>query len=236
MQETPEFPIIARKSLHQELVDRIQLMIVIGQLAGGSKIPERDLCTQFGVSRTPLREALKVLASYGLVQLEVNRGAWVSKVTIDDVEEVFPVLGALEALAGEFACRNISDNDIQAVRALHDRMIHSYQQKDMDTYFTLNQKIHRSILLAAENATLTRSYQALSLRMQRARYLANVPEARWAQAVAEHEQIIYFLEARDAAKLPRILVDHMKANERSVLNWLLSENDLLSMPGGSPSN
>ncbi|MDG2406326.1 MAG: GntR family transcriptional regulator, partial [Paracoccaceae bacterium] len=180
----------------------------------------KKLCEQFGVSRTPLREALKVLASYGLVRLKLNRGAWVSKVTIKEVEEVFPILGALEALAGEFACQNITNAEIQAVIVLHKDMVQSYHHKDMDTYFTLNQHIHRSILLAAKNDTLTTACKSLSLRIKRARYLANITEARWAKAVQEHDHIIKFLEAKDGQKLAHALVEHMKANQQSIVSWL----------------
>ena len=223
MVESIDVQTISRKSLHQELVDRLQLMIINGQLTGGLKIPEKTLCEQFGVSRTPLREALKVLASYGLVRLELNRGAWVTKVTITEVEEVFPILGALEALAGEFACQNITDADIQAIRVLQEDMVQSYLHKDMDAYFMLNQQIHRSILLAAKNDTLTTACQALSLRMKRARYLANITEIRWATAVQEHDQIIRFLEAKDGRKLAHALVEHMKANQRSIISWLQNQ-------------
>ncbi|KIN64063.1 Transcriptional regulator, GntR family [Sulfitobacter noctilucicola] len=211
---------ITRTSLHQELVDRLQLLIIGGDLIPGGKIPEKDLCAQFGVSRTPLREALKVLASDGLVRLEPNRGAWVTTVTVSEVEEVFPVLGALEALSGELACRHITDDEIETVRNLHDEMIGSYERRDLDAYFAINQKIHRAILEAARNDTLTTSCQALALRMQRARYLANMTEGRWYDAVQEHENIMTHLAARDGAALARTLQDHMDAKRLSVLRWL----------------
>lgn len=211
---------ISRKSLHQELVSRIQVLIISGDLEPGTKVPEKSLCERFGVSRTPLREALKVLASDGLVRLEPNRGAWVTLVTASEVEEVFPVLGALESLSGELACRNISDDEIRAVRDLHDRMMVSYENRNLDEYFKLNQQIHRQILLAARNDTLTTSCQALSLRMQRARYLANMSEERWAAAVQEHDRIIHLLEARDGEQLGATLAAHMRAKQVSVLRWL----------------
>lgn len=211
---------IARKSLHQELVDRLQLLIISGELTPGAKVPEKILCTRFSVSRTPLREALKVLASDGLVRLEPNRGAWVTQVTIGEVQEVFPVLGALEALSGELACKSITDAEIAFVRDLHSQMIQSYEARDLDNYFAINQKIHRAILLAARNDTLTTSCQALSLRMQRARYLANMTEGRWYAAVQEHEKILSFLVARDGQKLARTLQDHMDAKRMSVVQWL----------------
>jgi DNA-binding GntR family transcriptional regulator len=211
---------ITRKSLHNELVDRLQVLIINAELAPGAKVPEKLLCDRFGVSRTPLREALKVLASDGLVRLEPNRGAWVTQVTEEEVQEVFPVLGALEALSGELACKHITDAEIEEVQALHDQMMQSYERRDLDAYFSINQKIHRAILFAARNSTLTTSCQALSLRMQRARYLANMTEGRWYEAVQEHENIMKFLAARDGPKLAATLLDHMDAKRASVIRWL----------------
>lgn len=214
---------ITRTSLHHELVGRLQTLIINADLEPGSKVPEKLLCDQFGVSRTPLREALKVLASDGLVRLEPNRGAWVTRVTIEEVEEVFPVLGALEALSGELACQNITDAEIDTVKVLHAQMMQSYEDSDLDAYFSINQKIHRAILLAARNGTLTSSCQALSLRMQRARYLANMTQGRWQEAVQEHERILEFLVARDGPNLARTLTGHMNSKRLSVVRWLQAE-------------
>ncbi len=215
---------IQRKSLHLELVECLQRLIIGGDLAPGSKVPEKELCAQFGVSRTPLREALKVLASDGLIKLEPNRGAWVTLVTVSEVEEVFPVLGALEALSGELACKSISDDEITGVRALHEQMLHAYESRDLDSYFSINQKIHRAILLAARNDTLATSCQALSLRMQRARYLANMTEGRWHYAVQEHEKIMEYLADRNGKMLAETLLAHMDAKRLSVVQWLETQD------------
>lgn len=212
--------VISRKSLHQELVDRLQLLIISNRLEPGAKVPERDLCEQFGVSRTPLREALKVLATDGLVRLEQNRGAWVTKITASEVNEVFPILGALEALSGELACRHISNGEIKNIRKLHDLLMKNYENRNLDAYFKTNQKIHRAILLAAKNSTLINYWQALTIRMQRARYLANMSDDRWAEAVDEHEKIMLFLEKRNGQKLAMTLIEHMKNKQESVLRWL----------------
>ncbi|WP_114285408.1 GntR family transcriptional regulator [Candidatus Halocynthiibacter alkanivorans] len=220
MMEKTEANMIERKSLHLELVERIRPLIIDSQLVPGRKVPEKDLCERFQVSRTPMREALKVLASEGLVRLEPNRGAWVTTVTTNEVKEVFPILGVLEALSGELACKYITDAEIREVRALHEDMLQSYRARDLAAYFESNQKIHRAILLAARNDTLTKSCQTLSARMQRARYIANMSEERWANAVSEHEQIIKTLEARDGQSLSAVLVEHMKNKQDSVLRWL----------------
>jgi DNA-binding GntR family transcriptional regulator len=220
MLETEAKQAIARRSLHQELVDRLQPLIIGGDLKPGAKVPEKELCEQFGVSRTPMREALKVLASEGLVRLEPNRGAWVTQVTVSEVEEVFPVLGALEALCGELACQNITDAELRDVQLLHDQMVSNYEARNLDDYFAINQKIHAAILSAARNDTLTTSCQALSLRMQRARYLANMSEERWFAAVQEHEKILRHLLARDGEALAKTLSEHMDAKRASVVHWL----------------
>ena len=217
---------IARTSLHHELVSRLQALIINAELEPGSKVPEKLLCDQFGVSRTPLREALKVLASDGLVRLEPNRGAWVTRVTVEEVEEVFPVLGSLEALSGELACQNITDAEIEAIQDLHASMLKSYEERDLGAYFSINQKIHRAILVAARNSTLTSSCQALSLRMQRARYLANMTEGRWQDAVQEHESILEFLIARDGPNLSRTLLGHMNSKRLSIVRWLQLEGTI----------
>jgi DNA-binding GntR family transcriptional regulator len=215
-----ETDLIQRRSLHLELVERIRPLIVESHLPPGAKVPEKDLCEQFEVSRTPLREALKVLAAEGLVRLEPNRGAWVTRVTVEEVREVFPILGVLEALSGELACANITDEEIEAVQVLHDAMVRSYRDRDLAAYFRINQQIHSAILVAARNATLSNACQALSARMQRARYAANMSDARWAAAVGEHEQIMEYLAARDGKRLSAVLKNHMSNKQDSVLRWL----------------
>jgi DNA-binding GntR family transcriptional regulator len=137
---------------------------------------------------------------------------------------VFPVLGALEALSGELACSNITNTEVAYIRQLHDQMMENYRDRNLADYFKINQEIHRAILLAAKNQSLTNTCQALSARMQRARYAANLSEERWANAVGEHEQIIRSLEAREGKQLGEILRQHMKNKQDSVLKWLRTTN------------
>jgi len=207
--ELMEPAMIVRRSLHDELIDLLREMIVIGDLEPGSKVPEQNLATKFGVSRTPLREALKVLASEGLITLTPNRGATISALTLEDLEEAFPVMGALEALSGELACERISDAGIEEIRRLHVQMIIHYHNNEMPEYFRCNQEIHNQILAAADNATLTCMYRSLSGRVRRARYVANISKKRWQQAVGEHEEIIEALTARNGAALGEVLKRHL---------------------------
>lgn len=219
---------ITRVTLHDELVARLRDLIVEGELAPGARVPERALCERFGVSRTPLREALKVLASEDLLDLLPNRGATVARVTLADLDEMFPVMGALEALAGELACAHITDEQIAEVRALHYQMVLHYTRKELPPYFRLNQRIHELIMDAAGNATLTRMYRGLAGRIRRARYLANMSTARWDSAVAEHEAILLALSERDAARLSRILKQHLHNKGETVRESLTADDSQLS--------
>lgn len=215
---------LQRASLHQELVVLLRDMIVEGQLKPGEKVPERALCESFGVSRTPMREALKVLATDGLVVLQTNRGAWVSELTLEELEEVFPVMGALEALAGRLACDRMTDARLARIETLHARMLAHFEDRDRAAYFATNEKIHAAILDAAENPTLTTQYLALSARIRRARYVANMSEARWHQAVAEHEEILAALKARDGDHLSEVLTRHLENKFQTVSEWITRQD------------
>lgn len=200
---------LRRGSLHDELVNGLRDLIVEGEIPPESRVPERELCARFGVSRTPMREALKVLASEGLLTLLPNRGAQVVRLTTDDIDEMFPVMGALESLAGELACAHITEEEIAEIRALHYQMVLHYTRRELPDYFRLNQRIHERLLEIAGNATLARMYAGLAGRVRRARYIANMTAARWAQAVEEHEAILDALGNRDAARLGQILKAHL---------------------------
>ncbi len=213
---TPGVDVIERRSLHGVLVGRLRDLINEGDLPPGLRLTEKDLCARFGVSRTPLREALKVLAGEGLVELLPNRGARVAKLTPDDVEEIFPVMAQLEALAGELACRHASEEELAEIRALHYQMVLHHQRRELQPYFALNQQIHEKILEAARNATLAGMSRSLSGRVRRARYIADMSEAAWAEAVAQHEAMLEALLARDAARLAEVSRHHVLAKAETV--------------------
>ncbi|WP_343055028.1 GntR family transcriptional regulator [Azospirillum oleiclasticum] len=201
---------ILRGSLHDEVVSRLRDMIVEGDLRPGERLNERELCERLGVSRTPLREAFKVLASEGLVMLLPNRGARVTRLTRRDIEDMFHVMGALEALSGELACTRIADDAVAEIRALHYEMLAHYARRNLREYFRLNEQIHRAILGAAENPVLTAMYNSLAGRVRRVRFMANMSSERWDEAVREHERILDALVRRDGAALAVILRAHLE--------------------------
>ncbi len=212
---------IPRRTLHDELVDRLRHMIIEGDLAPGEKLSEKDLCGHFDVSRTPLREALKILAKDGLVRLIPNRGATVAKLTLADLEEAFPVMGALEAVSGELACLHITDAEIMRIAKLHDEMVDNFRAGELGAYFQRNERIHQLILDAARNPTLSEMQRGLSGRIRRARYMANMSAERWAEAVAEHEAILDALKARDGARLGKLLKAHLANKLQTVRDALV---------------
>ncbi len=223
--EATQAPPIVRAPLHDAVVRRLRDMIVEGELAPGQRVPERELCTQFGISRTPLREALKLLATEGLIDLQHHRGAVVAQLTPEAVDDMFQVMEALESLAGEIAAVRASDAQIAEIRALHFQMLAHHARQELSEYFRLNQRIHESIVEATGNTLLTNMYRGLSLRIRRARYLANLSKARWDQAVREHEQILEALSARDSQRLGRLLKEHLQHKVEVVKAVLLGKRE-----------
>ena len=140
---------------------RIRDMIIEGELASGTRIHEGQLGLALGVSRTPLREALKFLASEGLIDLVPGRGAVVRKLTPNDVRNMLDVLAALEMLAGRLACRTASDEAIADVRQTHDRMMALYAERQRLEYYKLNQSIHSAIAALSGNDFLVLSHEAI---------------------------------------------------------------------------
>ncbi|MBN8940063.1 MAG: GntR family transcriptional regulator [Rhizobiales bacterium] len=205
-----EHPLIARRSLSTELVGRLRDMIVEGTLKPGDKISEPELCDLFGVSRTPLREALKVLAAEGLVQLNPNRGATVARIEPGEIEELFPIMGMLEALAGELACERLTPAALKRLETMHTTMVRHWKAGEWVPYSKLNRDIHEAIFEVAGNATLSTLYQNLVVRIHAVRFVARKSAERWAEAVDDHERMMIALRARDGAALSAVMREHLR--------------------------
>ena len=210
-------------TLHANLVALIRELVIEGDLKPGAKVPERILCERFNVSRTPLREALKTLASEGWLEILPHKGARVTRLSEEDVDQMFPIMGALEALSGELACANLSEEQFAEIRALHYQMVLHYTRRELAPYFEINQLIHEKILAAAANPLLVQVYQTLSGRIRRARYVANMSDNRWAQAIEEHEQMLSALASRDGQSLADVLRRHLSNKCETVKAHLRQE-------------
>lgn len=220
---------IQRKPLPNEVAERLRQLILDGHFEPGQRIQEKTLSDQLGVSRTPLREAFKVLATEGFLELLPHRGAVIASLDAEDLDHMFTVLGALEGLAGELACSHISQEGLDEIRSLHESMFRCYKQRRRVEYFRINRLIHEKIIAAAANPVLSNIYANLSGRIQRARYTPNVSDATWAQAAKDHEMILDALMARDASRLNAILRQHL-AHKRDGVKAALypGEKDRLS--------
>ncbi len=213
----------SRRPLHEEAAERLRDMIVEGELAPGERITEQSLCDRMGLSRTPLREAIKTLTSEGLIVLQPNRGATVASLSLDDIEDTFRVIGALEALAGEMACANVRDDDIGEIRVLHYQMaLHRTRGERLD-YFKLNQRIHEKIVELSGNAVLLETHKRLGGRIRRHRFAANVAPERWDQAIREHEEMLKALDERDGKKLAEVLRRHLDNKRAAAENATATE-------------
>ena len=198
-----------RRPLHQEAAERLRDMIVEGELAPGERITEQSLCDHMGLSRTPLREAIKTLTSEGLIDFQPNRGASVASLSLDDIEDTFRVIGALEALAGELACANLRNDDVAEIRVMHYQMALHRARGERLEYFNLNQKIHEKIVALSGNAVLLETHKRLGGRIRRHRFAENLAPERWDQAVSEHEEMLDALDERDGRKLAEVLRRHL---------------------------
>ena len=216
---------IPRLTLYEGVVERLRDMIFEGELVAGARVPEKELCLKFGISRTPLREALKVLANEGLITLQPNRGAWITSLTPEHVDELFPIMGSLEALAGELASRNATDADIAEVKALHYEMAMHFARGDRLNYFRANRAVHEKIIEIAANPSLLNVYRSLSERVRRVRYLANNSSGDWDASMKEHEAILFALEARDGILLANLLKTHL-LNKQATVKRVITDPEL----------
>lgn len=218
-------------SLHADIVSQLRDFIVEGHLAPGSRIPERELCEKFDISRTPLREALKVLAAEGLVELLPNRGARVRQFSEADIRNLFEVLSGLDFVAGRMACARITDDAIAAIEKLHLEMYTHYLRRELTDYFRINQKIHQAIVDAATNPVLSANFANLNSIVRRLRYSANlVHRDRLGDAMREHEQIVDALKRRSADELGMLMFQHMQGKCEAVCEYLRDQQTAESKP------
>ena len=211
---------IPRQVLHQEVAVRLRQRIVEGQLAPGAKLNERELAEALNVSRTPLREAIKMLAAEGLVELLPNRGAVVAQMSEQDVIDTFEVIAGLEGQSGELAAQRISETELAEIRALHFEMMAAWTRRDLPTYYRINAQIHTLINAAARNPVLAQTWRNVNARLQALRFRSNFDEAKWKRAVKEHERMVELLAARDAAGLRALLIAHLMHKRDAVLELM----------------
>lgn len=216
----PALPRLERQHLHDTVVGHLRNLIVDGTLPPGTKLNERELCETMGISRTPLREAFKVLAFEGLIEIAPNRGASVYKMSRTEIQETFEFMSGLEALAGELACARIDDAEVAEIKALHYAMLACKVRNDLPGYYARNQAIHNRISAAAGNSVLHQTYLMMNRRLQALRFKSNSKPAKWDSAARDHEEMIVALEARDGKRLAAILRQHLLDKRDAIMEMV----------------
>ena len=214
---------IARRPLHEEVAERLRQMITEGRLKQGEKLNERILAEQLAVSRTPLREAIKMLAAERLVSLLPHRGAVVARLERATVVHLFELMAALEGLSGELAALRCEPEALAEITATHFDMLAAHARRDLPTYYQCNREIHRSINRAAANPELSETYDAVNSRIQALRFRSNFNQDKWDSAVIEHQAMLKALTARDGAQLRQLLETHLRNKRDAVLEQLPAE-------------
>jgi DNA-binding GntR family transcriptional regulator len=201
---------VPRTGLHEQAAIRLRLLIVRGDLAPGQQLFETDLSDALGVSRTPLREALKQLASEGLVELRLNRSAIVAPLRHDELVELFEAMSGIERCAAELAAKRMVAPDVARLEALQDRIEWHHDRGELRDYFEINQQIHSAIVGFACNSVLKATHEVLLPRAERARFFALSVHGRWDESVREHQEILAALKAGDADRAGRLLGHHVR--------------------------
>lgn len=213
-----------RRSLSAEAADALRELILLEKLPPGTPVPERDLAEGLGISRTPLKDALRILEGEGLIEYGPTRRPRVAAPSLEEIAQNVDVLGALEALAGELACQVATDEDIEAITALQRQMQAASPEVPALDFFHLDMAFHARIVEAARNVPLARTHKQYNARLWRARFMSSRQVDRRDNTLAEHAEIAEALSARDATRTARALRQHLQSTVRN-LKRMKSEDD-----------
>jgi len=215
---------VRRNGLYTAIADRLREMIQEGELAPGGRIIEKELCEYFDTSKTPLREALKVLVAEGLITHRQHQGYHVADIDIDEIESIFEVLHGLEDIAASYLSTRLDRDTLSAIERKHQAMVLHHASRKRTAYFRLNQEIHQMLIDAVRNPTLSAIYASLMTKIHRARGVANADSLRWQESLAEHEAIIEAIRASDQDALKRLLREHSEHTAQEVMKALRQQS------------
>ncbi len=195
--------------LAEQIATQIRRDILRGKLPPGTSIKERDNAAEMGVSRTPMREAIRVLAKEGLVQLRPSRSPIVAQPSYKEVSDQAQVLIALEKLSAELACQNASDAEIDHIANIVDVMAREFDTTDPLDMFEIDMSFHTAIAEASRNAALAQTHCSFLQKLWRARYIAARQRRNRERLVAEHSRIVDGLRARDPKAVRDAIENHL---------------------------
>ncbi len=205
-----------RRSLSAEAADALGELILLEWLAPGTPVPERDFAEGLGISRTPLKDALRILETEGLIEYGPTRRPRVADPSLDEIAQNIDVLGALVALAGELACEVATDADIEAITALQQQMQDASDDLPALEFFHLDMAFHAHIVEAARNAPLSQTHKNYNARLWRARFMSSPQVDRRDNTLSEHAAITDALRARDGRRTAREMRKHQQSIIRNL--------------------
>jgi DNA-binding GntR family transcriptional regulator len=207
---------IRRPALHAQVVDKLRRLIANGDIPAGERLNELQIAATFRVSRTPIREAVKLLASEGLLELLPGRGARVKRLTAQEVRDHFDVIGALERHAVELAVPRMTEAQRVELAALRESMKSAFDADDSRGYFDSNQKMHRFFVRVAGNATLAALHDAMTKRARRERPLTLASGLRWSASMAEHADLVAAALGGEAERAGVLMLDHLRQTGEAI--------------------
>jgi DNA-binding GntR family transcriptional regulator len=210
---------LVHNSLHDEVAAQLRERIFDGELTPGSFLDEHQLAEELKISRTPLREALKVLTVEGLVRHEPRRGCFVNEVTEQDLDEIFPVIALLEGRCAFEAAQKASDGELAALEELHQKLARHAKAKRINEYYQVNFAIHEAVITLAGNRWLAEVIHDLRKIVKLARLQQLHAPGRLEQSLAEHLAVFAALKARDAEGADAAMRTHL-ARQREALREL----------------
>lgn len=207
---------IAPTALYQEVAERLRQRIFAHELLPGTWVDEQKLAEQYGISRTPLREALKVLASEGLVILKPRRGCYVTEISPQDLDDIFPLIALLEGRCAAEAVAKMTPADLEQLTAIHERLELSAREERIADFFEANQEFHKTIQELANNRWLLQVIQDLRKVLKLSRLHSLSLEGRLQQSLEEHRAILAALKAGDAPQVEKAMHDHLLSGREAL--------------------
>lgn len=212
-----------KSTYHVQIADMLRNMIMTGKLTEGDKINEVKLCETMGISKTPLREALRVLSVEGLIRLVPHRGAFVTKPELDEIVEMFDVMSQLEGFCASQACQKMTPAEFTRLEHLHAQLEEHYRQRDQEAYIRVNNQYHSLVQKIAGNRTLNQIVDGLRKKILLYRFQSLNFPARFAESIDEHRELLDAFRERDPEKAETLMRNHLH-NQSEALKALVEQS------------
>lgn len=207
---------IKKETLHIQIADHLRSLIMTGELKEGDKVNENELCATLGISKTPLREALRVLSAEGLISLVPNRGSFVTKPTVEEINEMFDVMTLLEGYCAREACKKMSRKDFAHLKELHAKLEQHSARRDQKEYIRVNNRFHTFLQELAGNRTLNQIVDGFRKKILLYRFQSlNLPR-RFEDSITEHRLLLEAFEKRDGRAAEALMQRHLKNQSKAM--------------------